>query len=101
MSSAGGVLAMLLIALAGAAPLAARRAPLHDPVLIRIGTICRWDRTCIQQQQSAMTAALQYVARKSPPPARLHVCNRNASRGLDRVDWVGFYNCIRNRRIGR
>jgi hypothetical protein len=30
---------------------------------------------------------------------RIHACNRNASRGSGKVDWIGFYNCIRNKRI--
>lgn len=99
MRGTGAILFMLSVALVGAAASAARRTPLRDPVLMRIGIICRWERTCIQQQQAAMAAALRYVDRKSPPPSRIHACNRNASRGSGRVDWVGFYNCIRNKRI--
>jgi hypothetical protein len=53
----------------------------------------------MKEQQSAMAAALRYVERKSPPPLRIHACNRNASRGSGKVDWIGFYNCIRNKRI--
>jgi hypothetical protein len=96
MRAAGAIL--LAVAVAAAA---ARRPPLRDPVLIRIGVLCRWERSCIARQQSAMASALRYVNRKSPPTARIHACNRNASRGLDRVDWVGFDNCIRNPRVRR
>ena len=101
MRVAAGILFMLLLALLGAASSAARTPPLRDPVLIRIGILCRWERSCMRQQQAAMASALRYVERKSPPQRRIHACNRNASRGSDRVDWVGFYNCIRNRRVGR
>jgi hypothetical protein len=96
------ILLVLSAALLAAGPSAARRPPpLRDPVLVRIGMICRWDRACMQAQQGAMAAALHYVDRKSPPARRIRACNRNAARGADRTDWVGFYNCIRNRRIGR
>lgn len=102
MRAAGAILLLVEIALFGAAvSAAARRPPLRDPALIRVGILCRWERGCMQKQQSAMTSALRYVDRKSPPVARIHACNRNASRGVDRVDWVGFNNCIRNPRIGR
>ena len=101
MRAAGGILFMLLLALLGAASSAARTPPLRDPVLIRIGIICRWERNCVREQLAAMASALRYVERKSPPQQRINICNRNASRGSDRVDWVGFYNCIRNRRVGR
>lgn len=101
MRKAGGILFMLSLALLGAASSAARKPPLRDPVLIRIGILCRWERTCVRQQQTAMASALRYVDRKSPPQRRIDTCNRNASRGSDRVDWVGFYNCIRNSKVGR
>jgi hypothetical protein len=97
----GGILFILLLALLGAASSAARTPPLRDPVLIRIGILCRWERSCIRKQQAAMVSALSYVERKSPPRRRIHMCNRNASRASDRLDWVGFYNCIRNMDVGR
>jgi hypothetical protein len=96
---AGGIFVLLLAVLAGIAQAAPRKAPLHDPVLLRIGILSRWERNCMKEQQSAMAAALRYVERKSPPPLRIHACNRNASRGSGKVDWIGFYNCIRNKRI--
>jgi hypothetical protein len=101
MRAAGAILLAVAVASAASAAWAARRPPLRDPVLIRIGILCKWERSCIARQQSAMAAALRYVNRKSPPTARIHACNRNASRGLDRVDWVGFDNCIRNSRVRR
>ena len=99
MRRSAAILLMLLPALASAAPPAARRAPINDPVLLRIGIVCRWERSCVKEQRSAMAAAIRYVDRKSPPPSRIHACNRNASRGFGKVDWIGFYNCIRNKRI--
>jgi hypothetical protein len=102
MQPAGGILLVIAIALLGGAESAtARKPPLGDPVLIRTGILCRWERRCMQKQQSAMAAALRYVERKSPPPARIQACNRNASRGSDRMDWIGFNNCIRNPRVRR
>lgn len=79
--------------LAGAAP---ARVPLYDSVSLNIGINCRWERRCIAIQQSAMHRALDYVRTRQLAPARIHLCNRNASRGRYRVDWVGFDNCIRN-----
>ena len=99
MHGAGGIFVVLLAVLAGAVQAAPRKVPLDDPVLLRIGILCRWERGCMKEQQSAMAAALRYVDRKSPPPSRIHACNRNASRGSGKVDWIGFYNCIRNKRI--
>ena len=49
----------------------------------------------------AMAAALKFVRKNAPPRQRIHVCNRNSSRGTDRVDWIGFNKCIQNPRIGR
>jgi len=48
------------------------------------------------QQRTAMRLAMNYLATAHPPGWRLQVCNTNASRGVLRVDWVGFNNCIRN-----
>lgn len=90
---------MLAMALIAASPVAARRPPLRDPVLLNIGYVCRWDTACMARQQQAMEDALGYVQRAHPPLKRLHLCNRNASRPYTRVDWVGFDNCIRNRHL--
>jgi hypothetical protein len=43
-----------------------------------------------------MARALTFVRKQRPPVWRVQLCNRNASRGRNRVDWVGFDNCIRN-----
>jgi hypothetical protein len=75
---------------------AERRAVVHDPVVLNIGVTCQWQPRCIAQQRRAMNGALSFVARSSPPHWRVQLCNRNAGRGGDRVDWVGFDHCIRN-----
>ena len=70
--------------------------PLYDTVGLNIGFNCRWQQRCIAEQQRAMKHSLAYVKNRQPPVWRVHLCNRNASRGRNRVDWVGFDNCIRN-----
>ena len=77
-----------------APPVAA--APLHDPVTLNIGLNCQWQKGCMAQQHHAMKRALSYVSKKQPAAWRVHQCNRNAARNRNRVDWVGFDNCIRN-----
>jgi hypothetical protein len=89
-------LAALLAAMAPAAMAAQARVPLYDSIGLNIGINCRWQQRCIRDQQRAMTRALRYVRNEQPPEWRVHMCNRNASRGRNRVDWVGFDNCIRN-----
>jgi hypothetical protein len=89
-------LAVLLIALGSAASAAQARVPLYDSVSLNIGLNCQWQRHCMVAQQRAMTRSLEYVRNQRPPSSRIHQCNRNASRGHNRVDWVGFDNCIRN-----
>jgi hypothetical protein len=91
-----GVLALLLLAAASDAMAAQFRAPLYDSTSLNIGLNCRWERKCIARQQRAMNRALAYVRKQRPPQMRIHLCNRNASRGRYRVDWIGFDNCIRN-----
>ena len=71
-------------------------APLYDPVTLNIGLSCQWQQRCIADQKKAMNRALKYVRKKQPPQWRIHRCNSNASRKADRIDWVGFDNCIRN-----
>lgn len=85
-------LTVLGIASAGAAA----QAPLYDSVRLNIGLNCRWERRCIAAQTRAMQRALAYVRTRQPSHAAIHLCNRNATRGRFRVDWVGFDNCIRN-----
>lgn len=86
----------LLGALGSSANGAQARIPLYDSVGLNIGLNCRWERACIIRQQRAMKRSLGYVKAQQPPVWRVQLCNRNASRGRDRVDWVGFDNCIRN-----
>ena len=71
-------------------------APLADPVSLNIGLSCQWQQPCIKKQTKAMNRALKYLKNEDPPSWRLAMCNRNASRKRNRVDWVGFNNCIRN-----
>ncbi len=77
---------------AGAAP----RPILYDPVSLNIGVNCQWQQRCIARQRSAMKHALNYVAKLRPPQWRVQLCNRNARRAGNRVDWIGFDHCIRN-----
>ena len=78
----------------------ARSAPLHDPVLLNIGIVCKWNNGCIYRQQRAMKAALAYV-KKHRAAWKVEICNRNSARNGTRKDWIGFNNCIRNSKIGR
>ena len=91
-----GALAAFLIVLSSGAVAAERHAPLYDSVRLNIGLNCRWEQRCIAAQTKAMNKALAYVRSNRPPQARIHLCNRNASRSRSRIDWVGFNNCIRN-----
>jgi len=88
-------LAFAAFVIACAAP-AAAAAPLRDPVVLNIGLNCQWQQRCIAQQHHAMKRALSYVSKKQPAAWRVQQCNRNAARKRNRVDWVGFDNCIRN-----
>jgi hypothetical protein len=78
---------------------AARTPVLHDSVSLNIGVNCQWQPRCMSDQRAAMNRALRYVSKAHPPQWRIHVCNRNASRGGNRVDWIGFDHCIRNSAI--
>lgn len=73
-------------------------APLYDSTRLNIGLNCRWERRCIAAQTRAMERALAYVRTKHPSQARIHLCNRNATRWRFRTDWIGFDNCIRHSR---
>jgi hypothetical protein len=93
---------ILVAAALAALPLAAseaRTAVLHDPVALNIGVNCQWQPRCMTQQRVAMKRALSFVAKSRPPQWRIQLCNRNASRGGNRVDWTGFDHCIRNPRL--
>jgi len=89
------VVAALAVLAVGETP-ALAVAPLYDAVALNIGVNCQWQQRCISRQRRAMNDARKYVAKYDPPVWRIHLCNRNAARTTDRVDWVGFNNCIRN-----
>jgi hypothetical protein len=72
------------------------RPLLYDAVALNIGVNCQWQSNCMAQQRSAMKHALAYVMKERPPHWRVELCNRNASRGGYRVDWIGYDHCIRN-----
>jgi hypothetical protein len=91
---AAAVLAALPLAASGA-----RTAVLHDPVALNIGVNCQWQPRCMTQQRAAMNRALSFVAKARPPQWQIQLCNRNARRGGNRVDWTGFDHCIRNPRL--
>jgi hypothetical protein len=90
-------------------PTAATRAgppPLRKPAMLNIGFICHWQVRCMERQQQAMRKALTFVDQRRPPAWKVQLCNRNAARAKargdwrrGRVDWIGFNNCIRNRRL--
>jgi hypothetical protein len=91
-----GAFAMLFALPADAA---SGRPILFDPVSLNIGVGCQWQAQCMSRQRTAMASALTYVAKKKPSQNLVHLCNRNASRGGGRVDWVGYDHCIRNPRL--
>jgi len=93
-SRAMGRLELAAILVALSAPVAA--VPLRDTVSLNIGLNCQWQQRCIDQQRRAMKRALSYVRKARPAAWRIQQCNRNAARSRNRVDWVGFDNCIRN-----
>lgn len=95
----GSSLMLLVAALAvagAAAPAQSKLPPLKDPVFLNIGFICKWQTRCIKNQQRAMKRSLHYVKKYRPPAWKIQLCNRNASRRPGRVDWIGYYNCLRN-----
>lgn len=81
----------------------ARRNPalLMRPTILNIGHICRWEARCMRNQERAMNRAARYVPKYRPPAWKIGLCNRNASRGPSRVDWIGLNNCLRNPRLPR
>ncbi len=78
---------------------ARRNPPLMRPAILNIGFVCRWEARCMSRQEQAMNRSLKYVRKYRPPAWKVQLCNRNASRGRLRVDWVGMSNCIRNPRL--
>ena len=95
------ILGIALLAFASAASAGGRRPLLHDPVALNIGVNCQWQAGCMAQQRAAMNRALAYVASHKPPKSQIQLCNRNASRGGLRTDWIGYEHCIRNRALKR
>jgi hypothetical protein len=90
---------MIAAAALAALPFAAgtaRPAVLHDPVALNIGVNCQWQPRCMDKQRAAMKRALRFVANARPPQWRIQLCNRNANRGGNRVDWIGYEHCIGN-----
>lgn len=98
-TAAGAASALILGWMAD--PAFAGQAPLTDPAFLNIGLSCRWDDRCMTTQRKAMTRALGYVRNARPSAWRVQLCNRNARRGYQRVDWVGFDHCIRNDALSR
>jgi hypothetical protein len=90
------VAAVLSLTSAAAAPARLERPPLYDPVMLNIGFVCQWQARCMALQNGAMKRSLSYVRKKQPQTWRIELCNRNAARKRQRVDWIGFENCIRN-----
>jgi|SRR6185295_9899901 len=70
--------------------------PLYDPVILNIGFVCRWEPRCMDRQDDARKSALKFVRKQNVPAWRIQLCNRNAGRRGERVDWIGFDHCIRN-----
>lgn len=91
----------LVVALGGGASMAIAAPLIRNPAMINIGFVCRWQQSCMNSQQRAMGRALSYVRKARPPHWKIQQCNRNAARGRSRVDWIGYYNCIRNPRLKR
>ena len=89
-------LAMAAMVLVSAGAHAQRLPPIKNPVLLNIGFVCKWQDRCIRRQQAAMNSGLKYLKSRSVPEWKVRLCNRNASRGGTRKDWVGFNNCVRN-----
>lgn len=71
------------------------------PVVQNAGALCRWQKPCMARQQLSMQRALNFVAVSRPATWRVHLCNRNASRARNKIDWVGFDACIRNPKLKR
>jgi len=89
-------LAIAVLAMSAAAEARRNPALLMQPAVLNIGHVCRWDSRCMRKQEQAMNRAVKYVRKYRPAAWKIQLCNRNASRGRSRVDWIGFSNCIRN-----
>lgn len=91
-----GAAAALLVMISATGHAGQTSAIRADPVALNIGLICQWQMACISRQKRAMDKSLKYVAKYGPPQWRVQQCNRNASRGGQRKDWIGFDKCVRN-----
>lgn len=89
----------LLVAMSMAGEGRRNPALLMRPAILNIGYVCRWDNRCMKRQEQAMNRATKYVRKYRPPSWKIRMCNRNASRGISRVDWIGLENCVRNPRL--
>ena len=90
---------MLLFALLLSSGAANNPALLMKPAVLNIGQTCRWEARCMRKQEQAMNRSISYVRKSRPPAWKIRTCNRNASRGRGRVDWIGLSNCIRNPKL--
>jgi hypothetical protein len=96
-----GVAAFSVLACIGF-PAEAKVPPLYDPVFLNIGFVCQWQDDCIDRQKRAMKRALAYTKKYDPPDWKIHLCNRRAvQRRSGRIDWISYYNCIRNPDVQR
>ena len=91
-------LAIAVLMLGSSGALAAKPGVVH-PVVRNISTLCKGDKACIQRQWKGMQSAFAYMRAKRPPIWKIEQCNRNASRQRNRVDWLGFNNCVRNPKV--
>jgi hypothetical protein len=96
LAAAAAAIGAAAIGSAGTAARSNSRPPLYDPVFLNIGFVCRWEPRCMDRQDDAMRRALKFVRKKNPPTWRVELCNKNAGRRGQRVDWIGFEHCIRN-----
>ena len=93
----------IAIAVGGSASTAdAKLAPLHDPVFLNIGFVCQWQEDCMSKQKRAHKRSMSFVRKSDPPDWKVQFCNRRASfRRTGRIDWISYYNCISNPKLGR
>lgn len=97
--SMGRKVALMALAFVASPGTGSTVAPLYDPVVLNVGINCQWQQRCERRQLDALSNARRYITRAHPPVWRIHLCNRNAARSAIRMDWIGFNDCIRNRRL--
>jgi len=74
-------------------------SPLRDSASLNIGILCRWEPRCIDLQQRERARVLTYVRQSKLSAWRLALCDKNARRGHERRDWIGYSNCIHNPKL--